>query len=848
MHFAFRRSHNQALSLQRIVHKVFAVGAVALAFVSPGAWAQGAGYWHTSGNKILDSNGTEVRIAGINWYGFETSNYLINGLWAQDYKTVLNTIKSLGYNVIRIPFSNQMVETNPVPSNYTTYAGGTPANTALVGQTSLQDMDTIIAYAGSIGLRVILDNHRSDAGNSNEANGLWYTSAYPQANWIADWKTMATRYSASTFTFNGNPTVIGMDLRNEPHLIANGAYTGSCWTGDTETNGSYTGCPASLTAQNWPVAATAAGNAVLAINPKLLIFVEGNDCYDGSCAWQGENLAGVASNPVTLSVANQLVYSPHDYGPNLYAQPWFTSSTTAASLDAIWNKYWEYISAASTAPVWLGEFGTDNTSSDIESSTAGSQGQWFEDLVAYLSANPTINWTYWALNGEDSYGLLDSNYDATPPSSLKQSELASIQFPLSGGSTTAGFTLAPSASTLSVIQGSSATDTITVTDTGGFNGSVTLAASGLPSGVTAAFGTNPTTGSSVLTLTASSTATTGAATVTIKGTSGSTTATTTIALTVSAKATAGFTLAPSASTLSVTQGKTATDTITVTDTGGFTGSVTLAASGLPGGVTAAFGTNPTTGTSVLTFTASATATTGASTVTIKGTSGSTTATTTISLTVASSATSGFTLAPSASSLSVTQGSSGTDTITVTDVGSFTGSVTLAASGLPSGVTAAFGTNPTTKTSVLTLTASATATAGTSTVTITGTSGSTKATTTIALTVGTSGGGAKCEVDYTISPQNNTAFGAAITIKNTGSTALTSWTLTWAFANGQTVSSLWNGIETQSGANVTVKNEPYNCSIAAGASLTGIGFNGTWNGTTNAIPTAFSVNGTACAVN
>ena len=96
-----------------------------------------------------------------------------------------------------------------------------PVNQALVGQTALQDLDTIIAYAGSIGLRVILDNHRSEAGNSNEANGLWYTSAYPQANWIADWKTMATRYSASTFTFNGNPTVIGMDLRNEPHLIAN---------------------------------------------------------------------------------------------------------------------------------------------------------------------------------------------------------------------------------------------------------------------------------------------------------------------------------------------------------------------------------------------------------------------------------------------------------------------------------------------------------------------------------------------------------------------------------------------------------------------------------------------------
>jgi hypothetical protein len=149
--------------------------------------------------------------------------------------------------------------------------------------------------------------------------------------------------------------------------------------------------------------------------------------------------------------------------------------------------------------------------------------------------------------------------------------------------------------------------------------------------------------------------------------------------------------------------------------------------------------------------------------------------------------------------------------------------------------------------VLTLTASSTATVGTPTVTITGTSGTLTATTAIALTV-SAPISSKCTIDYTISPQNTSAFGAAITINNTGTTALTSWTLTWAFANGQTVAQLWNGIETQSGANVTVKNEPYNGSIAAGGSLTGIGFNGTWNGSTNAVPTAFSLNGTACTVN
>jgi endoglucanase len=243
---------------------------------------------------------------------------------------------------------------------------------------------------------------------------------------------MATRYSDVKFTFNGNPTVIGVDLRNEPHLVGASATSGSCWTGDTATNG----CPTTLTSQNWPVAAAAAGNAVLAINPNLLIFVEGNDCYDGTCGWQGGNLMGVATNPVVLSVANQLVYSAHDYGPSLFQQSWFNSSTTAASLDAVWNEYWGYISAAGTAPIWLGEFGTDNTATDIQNTAAGSQGQWFQSLVAYLQSNPAMSWTYWALNGEDSYGLLDSNYDSTPPSSAKQTLLQSIQFSQSGAANT----------------------------------------------------------------------------------------------------------------------------------------------------------------------------------------------------------------------------------------------------------------------------------------------------------------------------------------------------------------------------------------------------------------------------
>jgi subtilase family serine protease len=211
-------------------------------------------------------------------------------------------------------------------------------------------------------------------------------------------------------------------------------------------------------------------------------------------------------------------------------------------------------------------------------------------------------------------------------------------------------------------------------------------------------------------------------------------------------ATPSFTLSDSPSSVAITQGGAAgTSTITVTDINGFAGSVTLAASGLPSGVTATFNPNPTSSTSTLSLTASASATTGTSTVTITGTSGSLIATTTLSLTVNASGTPNFTISASPSSLTVTQGSNGTSTITITSQNSFSSATTLSATGLPSGVTAGFSVNPVTPpangsaTSVLTLTASGTATTGTSTVTVTGTSGSLSHSTTIALTVNSSSG-------------------------------------------------------------------------------------------------------------
>ena len=149
---------------------------------------------------------------GINWYGFETPDEIAHGLWAQDYHAVINDIKNLGYNTIRIPFSNQMVETPIVPQNLSFYNSTGPINTDLKGLNALQILDKIIAYAGQAGLKVILDDHRSEAGESAEAERPVVHQRLPQLGlgqrlgrrWPSG--TRATRpWSASTCATSRTP-------------------------------------------------------------------------------------------------------------------------------------------------------------------------------------------------------------------------------------------------------------------------------------------------------------------------------------------------------------------------------------------------------------------------------------------------------------------------------------------------------------------------------------------------------------------------------------------------------------------------------------------------------------------
>ena len=213
---------------------------------------------------------------------------------------------------------------------------------------------------------------------------------------------------------------------------------------------------------------------------------------------------------------------------------------------------------------------------------------------------------------------------------------------LTGGSSpTPNFSISASPSSVSVVQGSNGSSTISTAVVDGFNAAIALTASGQPTGVTVTF--NPTSiaapgsGSSTMSMAVAATTATGTYTITITGTGGGITQKTTVALTVTAAAGADFSISASPTAISVVTGKSGTSTITTAALNGFDSAVTLSASGEGSQQTVTFSPNPIaapgSGSSTMTVKVGTRATVGAHTITITGTGGGKTHTATVTLTV-----------------------------------------------------------------------------------------------------------------------------------------------------------------------------------------------------------------------
>ncbi|MFZ0631880.1 MAG: protease pro-enzyme activation domain-containing protein [Acidobacteriaceae bacterium] len=207
---------------------------------------------------------------------------------------------------------------------------------------------------------------------------------------------------------------------------------------------------------------------------------------------------------------------------------------------------------------------------------------------------------------------------------------------LGSSSTQPGFSLSASPGSVSVVQGSAGSTTISSSVTGGFDSAVALSASGQPSGVTIGFSPTSITGagSSSMSISVSSSTTPGTYTITVKGTSGSTVETTTVSLTVTSS-TAGFSVSANPTSISVARRSSGQVTITTTTSGGFDSPITLTASGEGSGNSVSFSPSTITGagSSTMTITVGRNASTGDHTITVTATSGSTVHTTTVTLDV-----------------------------------------------------------------------------------------------------------------------------------------------------------------------------------------------------------------------
>jgi endoglucanase len=376
------------------------------------AGGTGTGYLSARGAQLVDSTGTPVRLTGINWFGMETDNKTFHGLWSgESWRSQLDHMASLGYNTLRVPFSNDALKPGAVATGI-----NDAVNPDLVGNSPLQILDKVVTYAGTKGMRILLDRHRPTAAGQS---ALWYNAATPEATWIADWTALARRYA-------GNPTVIGADLHNEPHAEGtdpNG--TGACW-----------GC--GDPARDWRLAAERAGNAILAVNPNWLIVVEGVSCTSGGtanewddipderCGWWGGNLSKAGQFPVRLNVANKLVYSPHEYATSVYLQPWFNDPAFPANMPAIWDQQWGYIEKQGIAPLLLGEFGS--TLRDPRDKV------WLTELMKYTGTGVTgMDFTYWSWNPNsgDTGGIVGDDWKTV--NTEKQAILQPYLIPPVGG-------------------------------------------------------------------------------------------------------------------------------------------------------------------------------------------------------------------------------------------------------------------------------------------------------------------------------------------------------------------------------------------------------------------------------
>ncbi|KAI1188089.1 endoglucanase E1 [Nemania serpens] len=332
----------------------------------------------TRGRDIVDGVNRRLKLSSVNWYGGSDELFVPGGLDVQHRSVIAASVRMLGFNSVRLPYSDEMVITNPYIDDR-----HLAANPDLFGLRALDIFAAVVEALTDAGIAVIVNNHITtaawccgadpcDASWSNDFLGPLCRVSQSEEDWIQHWETIMGR-------FVDNPYVIGADLRNE----VRGVWGTMPWG-------------------RWAAAAERCGNRLLKMNKDWLIIVEGTE--------SGNDLTGVCTRPVVLDVPDRVVYSAHVYAWSGWgSQEGRYAKRSYASFIQAMRKYWAYLVEDDIAPVWVGEFGSPHHPGE------GDANYW-SNLLRYLK-RIDADFGYWAINPrkphdneKEGYSLVEDDW------------------------------------------------------------------------------------------------------------------------------------------------------------------------------------------------------------------------------------------------------------------------------------------------------------------------------------------------------------------------------------------------------------------------------------------------------
>ncbi|MGD9210109.1 MAG: glycoside hydrolase family 5 protein [Desulfobacteraceae bacterium] len=372
---------------------------------------------HVEGDKIVDQNGNIVWLTGANWFGFNCRERMLLDSYHSNIIADIEMVADKGINVVRLPIATDLLyawSRGEYPESVDTSYN----NEALAGLNSYELFSLMLSTFKRVGIKVILDVHSAETDNMGHVAPLWTHGAVTEEIFKSAWVWAANNYK-------NDDTIIGFDLKNEPHTN----------TGDVKYMSESAIWDDSDRATNWKRVSQETAKLILNVHPNILIFVEGVEIYPKDGLWNDEqtntspwtgdneyygnwwggNLRGVRDYPIDLGIhQDQLVYSPHDYGPIVFEQEWFKGDFVDAGdeeaktilYEECWKDNWAFIMEEGISPLLLGEWGglTEGDHNLLELNK-----KYLRAIRDYIIENKyVLHHTFWCINidSSDTGGLL----------------------------------------------------------------------------------------------------------------------------------------------------------------------------------------------------------------------------------------------------------------------------------------------------------------------------------------------------------------------------------------------------------------------------------------------------------